>query len=558
MIRESNIALTILAAVCALSTLRCAEPKSILDGPDSAVETLTEFGMEATPEDGDLLNVRMPEEPANLNPITSSDAYAYPLLIQVFDTLLDRDPATIESIPYLAESWEVSEDHLQYTFHIRRDAVFSDGAPVTAEDVKFSYDKMMDPAVDAPHLRGYYVDVTSCEQLDDYTVRFTCSKPYYRHLVMLGDISVIPKHIYGEGDFNAHPNNRKPVGSGMYYVEEWVTGQQIVLRRHDGFWGKNTNRWPRFDRKIYKLIKDENAAFQVLARGDLDTMDVRAEDWMRRASRPEFGAIFNRFEYYAPRYSYIGWNSRRVVFSDKRVRRAMTMLLDREAIRLVIYHGLAQTVAGNFMIGSPECNPAITPLPFDPAGAQALLTEAGWEDKDGDGVLDKDGVPFVFEMSIVNSNPTAEKISTVYKEELHRAGIEMQIRMMDWAGMLQGLDARNFDAMMMGWQMPPDPDPYQVWHSSQADKGSNYVGFVNAEADKLIEDARVSFDREERIRLYHRFGVILHEEQPYTFLFCPMMLTAIDKRVHGVRVYPFGLEPREWFVPKSMQRYGMQ
>lgn len=523
-------------------------------GPGAA--SLSEFGVDAAPEDGDWLLVRMSAEPPHLNPITSSDAYATLILQHVFDTLLDRDPVTIESTPWLAESWEISDDKLQYTFHLRPGVVFSDGTPVTAEDVKFSFDKMMDPAVDAPHLRSYYVDVTGCEVLDEHSVRFTCSKPYYRHLVMLGDISVLPRHVYAEGDFNNHPNNRKPVGSGAYVLETWDTGQQIVLVRNEKYWGKNGGKWPHFAKKVIKLITDENAAFQVLERGDLDMMEIRAEDWVRRANTPQFDQQFNKFEYYAPQYTYIGWNMRRPKFADKRVRRALTMLLDRETIRETIYHGLAQAVTGNFMIGTPECNSAIQSWPFDPAQASVLLDEAGWSDRDKDGIRDKDGEPFRFEIMIINSSPAAEQICTIYKEELGRVGIDMGIRMLDWAGMLERTDKRDFDAMMMGWQMPPDPDPHQVWHSSQVDAGSNYVGFVNPEADQLIEQARVTFDRQERIRLYHRFSEILHDEQPYTFMFCRKTLLAVDKRVHGIRIYPFGPDPREWFVPTAIQRYG--
>ena len=560
---------SILAAGCtqgpqspvpAATTGAPAEPAPVSSGDDSgaapANRGLTEFGMDAPPEDGDWLLVRMSAEPPHLNPITSSDAYATQILLHVFDTLLDRDPVTLESTPWLAEAWEISEDKLHYTFHLRPGVMFSDGTPVTAEDVKFSFDKMMDPAVDAPHLRSYYVDVTNCEVLDERTVRFTCSKPYYRHLVMLGDISVLPRHVYEQGDFNNHPNNRAPVGSGAYVLESWDTGQQISLVRNEKFWGKNGGKWPHFAKKTFKLITDENAAFQVLERGDLDMMEIRAEDWVRRANTPEFEQRFNKFEYYAPQYTYIGWNLRKPQFADKRVRRALTMLLDRETVRETIYHGLAQTVTGNFMIGTAECNASIRPWPFDPFQAAALLDEAGWKDTNSDGIRDKDGTPFLFEILIINSSPAAEQICTIFKEELHRAGIEMSIRMLDWAGMLERTDKRDFDAMMMGWQMPPDPDPYQVWHSSQAEAGSNYVGFINPEADQLIEQARVTFDRQERIRLYHRFSEILHDEQPYTFMFCRKTLLAVDRRVHGVRIYPFGPDPREWFVPAAMQRYG--
>jgi peptide/nickel transport system substrate-binding protein len=132
----------------------------------------------------------------------------------------------------------------------------------------------------------------------------------------------------------------------------------------------------------------------------------------------------------------------------------------------------------------------------------------------------------------------------------------MEIRSLEWATMLQSVDQRQFDAVMMAWSMTPDPDPYQVWHSSQSEKGSNYVWFRNQEADQLIEQARVSFSREDRCRMYHRFAEILADEQPYTFMFCPKTLLAISKRIKGVKMYPFGPDATDWYVPTAEQKYG--
>jgi len=525
--------------------------------PDGPVDPgLTEYLPDATPEHGDWLMLRLPAEMPHLNPVTSTDAYSSTILVYVFDPLLDRDPDTLEMTPWLAESWEVSPDHLVYTFHLREGLVFSDGAPLTSEDVKFTFDRILDPAVDAPHLRSYFTDLVSVEAPDPRTVRVTCSKPYYRHLVMIGSTQVIPKHIYGVGDFNNHPANRAPVGSGMYVLESWTTGQELILARNPRFWGTALRGWPHFDKIRYAVITDDNAAFQLLARGDLDSMTLTPEDWTRRANTPRFRERFNRFTSNRPAYTYIGWNLRKPQFADKRVRRALAMLLDRETILREIYKGLGMAVHSGFMPGTPEYNASLSAVPFDPAGAARLLEEAGWRDTNSDALLDKDGTALRFETLLTNQNPVAEKILTVYKEELARAGVELVIRPMEWASMLDRVDKRDFDSVIMGWQMPPDPDPYQIWHSSQADKGSNYVGFLNPEADKLIEDARVTFDTAERIRLYHRFQEILMDEQPYLFMLAPKALLAADKRIQGIRSHPFGMDEREWFVPKALQRYG--
>lgn len=540
----SLLLLVALVTGCGAPSREAADPGVIL----------TEYMPDATPEPGDVLRLVLPAEMPHLNPITSTDYYTSTVLEWVFDTLLDRDPETLESLPALAERWEISDDHLSYTFHLRKDVVFSDGVPLTARDVKFTFDKVVDPTTDAPNLRNYYIDIRECEVLDEYSLRFVCDKPYYRHLIMLGGLNIIPEHIYGEGDFNRHPNNRKPVGSGMYTLEEWETGQRLSLQRNEKYWGTPLKGRPWFDRIEYAIIPDDNTAFQVLTKGDLDFMSIPAELFMRRANTARFQEHFNRFAYVRPAYNYLGWNLRKPLFKDKETRQALAMLLDRELIRDEIYYGQAEVIAGNFMPGSAEWNEEISPWPFDPEQAQTLLAEAGWTHNQSTGFLERDGVPFRFDAATTNQNPVAEKVLTLYKEELARVGIDLTIRLMEWASLLERVDKREFDVILMGWSMPPDPDPYQVWHSSQADAGSNYVGFIHPETDEIVENARLSFDKDERIRLYRRFQEIIHEEQPYLFLLTPKVLAAADKRLQGIQVYPFGVDQREWFVPRELQR----
>jgi len=537
------------------STAPTATP-SEATAPAAAPSATPVEGAEETPVKGDWIVSSMGAEMPNINPITSTDAYASLIAAHVFDCLLQRDPDTLELLPGVAETWEESEDHLTYTFHLREGVVFSDGEPLTAEDVKFTFDKIKDPTVDAMHMQNYFQYAESCEVVDPRTVRFTCSQPYFQHLLTLGyGIDIMPKHIYGVGDFNAH--DRTPVGSGPYVLEEWDTGNQLVLTRNERYWGGAIGKTVYLDKKVYKIITDDNAAFLALERGDLDAKGLRSEDWVRRANTPEFNKRFNKYTYYGPSYGYIGWNTRRPLFEDRRVRRALTMLIDRETIKKAVYHDLARIVTGNFAEGTYAHNDAIKPWPFDPDQALELLREAGWEDSDNDGVLDRRGMPFRFEIMLTNQHIDGEKICTLFQEELKRVGIEMRIRQMEWASMLEMVDSRTFDAVMMGWAVGPDPDPYQLWHSSQMEKGSNYVGFSTPEMDEIIERGRITFDEEERGRMYRRFHEIIHEEQPYTFLFSPMALVAYDKRFHGVKMTPFErYKPNlDMFVPADLQKY---
>jgi peptide/nickel transport system substrate-binding protein len=177
-----------------------------------------------------------------------------------------------------------------------------------------------------------------------------------------------------------------------------------------------------------------------------------------------------------------------------------------------------------------------------------LLESVGWKDHDGDGILDKDGVPFAFEFLLSAGSKFGEQLATILQENLKQVGIGMNIRKLEWAVFIQHIQQHRFDACSLAWSLSWESDPFQLWHSSQAEKGSNFVGFKNEEADRLIETARKEFDPEERTRLYRRFHEITHEEQPYTFLFTTEALVAVARRFKNVQVYPMGLAPREWYT----------
>ena len=270
---------------------------------------------------------------------------------------------------------------------------------------------------------------------------------------------------------------------------------------------------------------------------------------------PLFQENFDKLSYFTPNYSYIGWNSKRPFFADKRVRTALTHLVNRELILDKILYNLGAIVTNPFYINSPEYDKSIEPYPYNPAKAEELLKKAGWVDHDGDRIRDKDGVKFAFEFLIPGGSETGEKIATILKEELDNMGIRMDIRKTEWAVFTARLNDRNFDAVTLAWSMGVESDPYQIWSSTQAERGSNFIGFKNEEADKLIEEARTEFDRGKRKELYRKFAEIVHEEQPYTFLFCRKSTVAVNKRFENVIVYPLGIDLLEWHVPLALQVY---
>lgn len=554
------VLLLVLAGV--LAACGAPEPTNESAAPASGGETTAASAPSeeaGPPAYGDWLVEVTDAEPPHLNTLLATeDATGAYIAAHIFDTLLDVNHDTLEMKANLATDWETSEDHLEYTFHLRDDVTFSDGVPLTAQDVKATYDLIMNPKNDTLDLRNYLQDIEDVQVPDDYTIRFVMSKPYFRHLLVLGGLEVYPAHIYTKGNLNDHPNNRRPIGSGPYVFDRWDTGQQIVLRRNDNYWGKKAY----IDKHVFKIITDQNAAFQALERHDVDIyQQIQPEKWVRKASSPKFEREFQKLVLDSPvpgylsRFNYIGWNMRKPQFSDERVRQALCMLFDRDLIIQEVWYGYGTKIISSIYPKQPEYNHDIKPWPFDPDRAKQLLDEAGWVDTNGDGIRDKDGQKFEFELSYATEVDEYNQLGAVYQEELRRAGIRMSLNPIEWATFSQRVHERQFDACMLAWLTTLMPDPYQLWHSSQAESGSNYPGFKNAEADKILEDARTEFDHEKRIQMYHRFQEILHEEQPYLFLYSRPALAALDKRFHGVVIHKDGIDPEEWWVPTAMQRY---
>ncbi|HBF14033.1 MAG TPA: peptide-binding protein [Deltaproteobacteria bacterium] len=486
-------------------------------------------------------------EPDTLNPILATDAYASSINSLVFDSLLERDRDTLELKPKLAEKFVISPDHLQYTFYLRRDVTWHDGQPFTADDVVYSFQKILDPKIKAAHIRGYFLDagISKIEKVDDFTVRFVSTKPYFKALSVCGDIPLIPKHVYdGRVDFEQNPANRHPIGIGPYRFAGWRTGKKMSLERYENYWGTK----PPIKRIEYPIIADITVALQVLKKGELDTASLRPIQWMKETNSEKFEKQFYKLKYVSPGFSYIGWNTKAVYFDDKRVRQAMTNLVDRQKLLEKLNFGLGRVVVGPFFIESPAYNRDLVPHAYNPEQAKKLLDEAGWVDSNDDGVRDKNGKNFEFTFLYPSASKSAERVATILKEDLQKVGLVMHIEKMEWAAFLDRIDKKNFDATMMGWSTGFEDDPYQIWHSSQASVpgGSNFISYSNAEADHLIEKARQEFNEKERNKLYWRFQEILYDEQPYTFLFSSDALVVVSKRFSNVIVHKAGLDIREW------------
>lgn len=486
-------------------------------------------------------------EPGTLNPIIATDAAASSINSHIYEALVDRDYDTLEIIPQLAERWEISPDKLRFRFYLKKGVLWSDGVEFTADDVIYSYKIMKDPKTASATQKVYYIDVKDVRKISRYVVEFRYNIPYYLALEICGGLSIVPKHIFDDGsDFNTHKNGRFPVGTGPYKFEKWVTGKKIILSANDKYRGHK----PEIKRVIYTIITEPNVALQMLKKGDIDVMAVRDIQWMRQTNSEKFLNSFYKLKYYVPNYNYIGWNARSPFFKDRRVRLAMTHFINREEILKKLKFGLGTIVSGTFYINSKSYNKRVKNWAYDPARGKELLKEAGWIDSDNDGILDKNGRKFSFTFTISSGSKFSERLTSILKEDLSKAGIEMNINRYEWAVFVKKLDERDFEAVTLGWSLGYSDDGYQLWHSSQIDKGSNFCSFKNAEADRIIVEARREFDEKKRTKLYHRLHEIIHYEQPYTFLFCNPELVVVSKRFDNVKVHVKGLNFHEWKVRK--------
>jgi peptide/nickel transport system substrate-binding protein len=527
-----------------------AEDKLALNanaGPDQASVDWTEGRLpasvlEGTPVPGGELTVAIESDPPSLSTAVDSDWIASRITEhRVYQALIRLDvmhPPKYEFMPELAESWELSEDKKTYTFHLRKGVKFHDGTPFTARDCVATFDKVQDPTTKAAHIRALLEELASYSAPDDFTFVTVWKRPYAFTLNTLEGIAIQPakaiSRLSGKqfNDAATNPLNRKPIGTGPFKFVTWESSSKIVIERYANYWGTK----PYLDKITFRIVPDATVRLQLAERGELDLVPKVTSDQWRRMDSPVLKSDWNRSRFVPNQFGWIGWNEERPMFADKRARRALTMLVDRPGIIDKLLYGLPRATECTFYWDSAQCNPELKPLPYDPPAAIKLLDELGWKDTNNDGIRDKDGKPFQFVLMLPSGSEEAARWSAKLKEDLQRAGIGMDIQRVEWSSFTKRLTEHSFDACTLLWaNSSPYEDPSQIWHSTSIKGGSNYIGFKNAEVDKLLEAARVEFDVPARDALYRKFGAILHDEQPYTILYTRPELDLLHKRIKGAK-----------------------
>jgi peptide/nickel transport system substrate-binding protein len=494
---------------------------------------------DTTPRDGGTLNRRLDLDVTTLNPIPSTARHERHVTQYIFTPLLniDRD---LQPAPGLAKSWTISDDGRLYTFELNEKATFSDGKPVRASDVIFSLRKIIDPASEAVQTAGSFstIDMARTRAVGEHTVEVGFKEALATQLLKFNDVQIIPEHVYSKGNFRKDYNDMA-VGSGPYTLVRSVPGKEVVLERRNDYWDKR----PYIKTIVFKVIGDHGTAFNALRLGELDETIVSSDTWLREKSNPASTKTIDFQRFYTLNYNYIGWNNRNPLLRDKRVRRALSMSIPVDSIVNDLYHGTARAMSGPFTPDEWAYNPHVPVIRHDPEGAKQLFTAAGFADRDGDGVLEKDGRPFKVNLIFMAGSATTQQVMQLVQQELKKVGVDVNLEIMDGASAIERITAGNFDATYLSWDLDPDPDPYNMFHSSQGPGvGQNFVYYNNPVADRLLEQARRELDNSKRKALYWQLHEVMAEDQPYTWLVQVSPKWGINKRVRGaVASRGFGL-----------------
>lgn len=513
---------------------------------------------DSKPSDGGTLIRRLPGDVSTLNPLLAVNHYDRYPTYYMFTPMVNLDVNLLPA-PGLARSWDISPDGKVYTFHLDPKATFDDGTPVRASDVVWSLKKITDPATQAVQLSAHFekLDWTKTKAIDDHTVAIAFTVGLAPQLPFFNDLLVAPEHVYSQGNFKTD-YNFKVVGNGPYRLVRRVANKEVLLERREDFWGTK----PHIKNILFKVINEDATSWNAVQRGDVDETIISSDVWATERKRPDLLRKLDFRRFYTLNYNFVPWNLRDPLLQDKRVRHALAMCVDLRSIIDNIYHGTARAVIGHFTPDMWAYNPEVQPIDYNPGEALRILNSLGWLDTNGDGILDRNGKPLQIEMLVVGGSAASNPFAQLYQSSLKSIGVQLVITPLDGPSFFKRLLAGNYQAAFLSWTLDPDPDPFQILHSSQfPPTGQNFVFYKSAEADKLMEDGRTTFDRKKRIEIYRRLQQVFADDQPYIWTVQVSTKWAINKRVHGVREsngwglflwYPGELD---WWIPARFQKH---
>ncbi len=475
---------------------------------------------------GGTLSSYAGQYPPSFNYYLANNSFSAELFGLMYETLLDMDAFSLEYTPGLAAQWTISEDKRTFTFTLDPRAVWSDGRPVTAEDVRWTYDTVMDPRhTTGPHkvaLERFDPPVVQ----DERTIIFSAKSVHWQNLGGAGGFHILPKHAYANEDFNKL-NFAFPVVSGPYRLGNVREGIAVDMERCADWWRRadpRTRHTFNFQTLSYRFFAERENAFEAFQQGSIDIYPVHtARLWVSETRGERYlnnWIVKQTVRNHQPvGFQGFAMNLRRPPFDDVRVRQALAHLLNRERMNRTLMHNqyfLHRSYYEDlYDLETPCENPFFD---YNPAKARQLLAEAGWQANPATGRLEKDGREFAF--TFLTSSPTVNNFLQVFNEDLQRVGITMTIDRKDWAGWAKTMDEFAFDMTWSAWGAGLFKNPESMWHSAEAERagGNNTTGFKDTVVDALIERQKEIFDVKERHAICRRIDGIVTRACPYILL----------------------------------------
>ncbi|MEJ2467728.1 MAG: peptide-binding protein [Campylobacterales bacterium] len=465
------------------------------------------------------LHLTASSNPSRLNPIIATDSASGEIAGFIFNGLVKYDKDGKKIIGDLAESY-VFEDNRTVVFKLRRGVKWHDGAPFTSRDVVFTYDIINDPSVVSPYTSTFRM-VESVSAPDDYTVRVVYKQPYFKALEtwMMG---ILPYHLLKD-DLNmmSSPFNLAPVGTGPYRLSRLEFSKQIELTAFDDYFEHR----PKIDTIAFHVIPDPTTRFLMLKSGQIDLGGLEAMQYERQVDE-RFFERFRAIEDISHSYTYLGFNLRLDKFKDPRVRRALSLAIDRQKMVDFLFMGHGRVCTGPFLPGGPAFNPGVSAPARDLEKAKALLKEAGFDEQH----------PLSFEIATSNASPIRPFAAEIIQHQLSLVGVKVTLRVMEWQAFLNMVVfPRQFETVLLGWSLSLTPDPYLLWHSDNDKSGGfNFIGYHNPEVDALIDRMQTTVDRAALSAVWQQIFERIVDDDPYLFLYIPNEITAVYRGIHPV------------------------
>lgn len=510
-----------------------------------------------TPQRGGQVILAFSADIAGINPlIVPSNRPTESVLRHVYLQLMreqadfETGPPTFE--PDLARSWEWSEDGLTVTFHLRDDAVWSDGEPVDADDVRFSWIAQTHPDVawDTAYFKDEIADV---EVVDPHTVRFHFHRVNPTQLLEINESYILPEHVFGQVPFAEWRSSGQwfrdhAVYAGPFVIASWTPQQEVVLARNERYYDPDL---PYLDRVVVRIIPDQTNQLTQLLAGSVDVVGQLSPD---NAGRIEQVPNLRLVRFWGPSFIYLAWNTRRPLLADPEVRRALTLGIDRQTLVDNIWGELGRVSSSPLLASTWAYDRSLEPYGYAPDEARRRLAALGWEDHDGDGVLDRDGEPFAFELATNSDNQQRIDATVLIQSQLARIGVAVEPRALEFQSFVTRINRGDYDAMVMGWTMPTNYDYRFAFHSDEIDGGNNFVAYSNPEVDRLLDEIRAQRTLADTKPLLAELQQTLHRELPYTFLWESQRMVGLNRRVRGAEpnvLYVHFNLPEWWVEPGS-------